>query len=258
MVFWIKKTAWAMTPPVPYSTFHILFVLIGLILAIFFAYEISRLGNAAYVYRILFVCGLLLLAAELYKQIFLYYVVNDQSYDWWYFPFQLCSLPMYLCLCLPLFRHAGLKRVLCTFIRNFGLLGGIMALAEPSGLMHPYWTLTIHGLSWHILLIFISLLISFSGIGSHDFVGYLHTLLLFLFSCGIATTINVFTHGVADMFYISPYYPVTQVIFNQISIHYGIAMGIVIYLFAVCMGGYLCHKFTIFLENLTQNRRNPI
>lgn len=129
-----------------------------------------------------------------------------------------------------------------------------MALVEPSGLMHPYWVLTIHGLVWHVLLIFISLLISFHDIGSHDIQGYLHTLLLFLFFCGIATIINVVTHGVADMFYISPYYPVTQVVFDQISIHYGIAVGITIYLTAVCMGGYLCHKFTILLGDHVQAR----
>ena len=27
-----------------------------------------------------------------------------------------------------------------------------MALAEPSGLMHPYITLTVHGFLWHFIL----------------------------------------------------------------------------------------------------------
>lgn len=41
-------------------------------------------------------CGIILAFGELYKQLFLYVIVNHGKYDWWYFPFQLCSTPMYL------------------------------------------------------------------------------------------------------------------------------------------------------------------
>ena len=66
------------------------------------------------------------------------------------FLFQLCSVPMYLCLLLPLLQtawHGRIARAFYTFLQDYGLLGGVMALAEPSGLMHPYWTLTLHGFS---------------------------------------------------------------------------------------------------------------
>lgn len=45
---------------------------------------------------------------------------------------------------------------------NYNLLGPVMVFVDPSGLMQPYWTLTLHGFIWHILLIFIGLLIAFS------------------------------------------------------------------------------------------------
>ena len=123
--------------------------------------------------------------------IFLYYVVNQEKYDWWYFPFQLCSLPMYFCLLLPLVKNRKLQLIILTFMQDFNLLGGIMALAEPSGLLHPYWFLTMHGLLWHILLIFIGLFIGFSHESDSSFTGYIRTLPLFLLCCGIATLINV-------------------------------------------------------------------
>ena len=53
---------------------------------------------------LLFLCGLILALTEVYKQLFIYYIENNGRYDWWYFPFQLCSIPMYLGLLILLFR----------------------------------------------------------------------------------------------------------------------------------------------------------
>lgn len=242
MRYLTEQTAWSMTAPAPYSLFHLSFTAVGILLAVSAAKKLSRLPGRRFC-QTLFFCGLLLGASEVYKQFFLYYVVNGEVYDWWYFPFQLCSLPMYFCLLLPLIPSEKLKIWLCTFMQDFNLLGGAMALIEPSGLMHPYWTLTIHGLSWHIVLIFIGLLIGFSGHSDTSLNGFMKTLPLFGFCCMIASLINVATHSIgnANMFYISPYYPTGQAVFHQISLKTGILAGNIIYLSSICLGGFLCH-----------------
>lgn len=48
-----------------------------------------------------FTCGILMAASEIWKQLTLTFLINHGAYDWWYFPFQLCSIPMYICLILP-------------------------------------------------------------------------------------------------------------------------------------------------------------
>ncbi len=55
-----------------------------------------RKQNHFYLY-----CGILMLLSELWKQWRLTYILNHRQYNWWYFPFQLCSIPMYLCLVIP-------------------------------------------------------------------------------------------------------------------------------------------------------------
>lgn len=135
----IIKTAWMMVPPQPYSAFHICITAVGFLIAVLAAYVLSRKMERKFFIRLLFFCGVILTASEIYKQLFLYYVVNQEKYDWWYFPFQLCSLPMYFCLLLPLVKNRKLQLIILTFMQDFNLLGGIMALAEPSGLLHPYW-----------------------------------------------------------------------------------------------------------------------
>lgn len=257
----LENTAWPMTPPAPYSAFHILFSLLGIsaagILASVLAKCCQRPGGFAVsagrhrtfssslhtpACLVIWLCGIILAASEVYKQLFIYYAVNQgRYYDWWYFPFQLCSTPMYLCLLFPLLPPGTAQKTVATYLKAFGFLGGIMALAEPSGLMHPYWTLTLHGLLWHILLIFIAFFCTASGLAGRSLRDFLSTVPLFYVFCLIATCINVATGGRADMFYISPYYPVTQIVFHQISLALGILPGIAVYLVSVCAGAVLCH-----------------
>ena len=103
----LRMTAWPMTPPVPYSAFHILLTLFGAGLAVSFARVFSKkirsmASPEPYFRHILFSCGVFLALMELYKQAFLYVIEFQGHFDWWYFPFQLCSIPMYICLAAPL------------------------------------------------------------------------------------------------------------------------------------------------------------
>lgn len=238
----LEKTAWTMTKPEMFSAFHILLAS-GCILAAFFAAKKLRNCRKAGFNRILFACGLLLTVTEGYKQLFLYDIVNHGRYDWWYFPFQLCSLPMYFCLMVPFLGQGRLRTAVLTFMQDFNLLGGIFALAVPEGYLHTYWTLTLHGFFWHGMLVFLGLLIGFSGQGENTAKGYLRTIPLFGICCLIASLINILTpiKGEADMFYISPYYPTSQIVFHDIAETFGIMAGNLSYLLAVCLGGYLVH-----------------
>ncbi len=211
----------------PLLVFSPFFVSAGLILVVFLSYYTTRKIKNNQIPGLLFLCGIVLAASECYKQLFLYYVVNDQTYNWWYFSISVVQ-PSYVFLSGPaICALCGKKTVLYTFMQDFNLLGGIMALAEPSGLFHPYWVLTIHGLIWHLLLIYIGLVIAFSRCSDTTTRGFVRTLPLFFVCCIVASIINRTAKplGQADMFYISPYYPSAQIVFHDIAIKYRIPSG---------------------------------
>lgn len=154
----IEAAAWPMAAPKPYSPFHLLLTAAGLAAALLSAIALGKsfrkkprkeLEKSSR--RLLFACGLVLMFMEAYKQCFLFYL-NGFHYNWWYFPFQLCSVPMYLCLSFPRIKTAERRTVLASFLQDFGVLGAVFALAYPPGLMYPYWTLTLHSFIWHFLL----------------------------------------------------------------------------------------------------------
>ncbi len=257
-------TAWPMTAPVPYSFLHIFLAVAGSLMAGFAA---SRLAAApASPKRVLFGCGFLLAVMELYKQGFLYLIVNGGRYDWWYFPFQLCSVPMYLCLLYPLAasvseRSAGFfAGSITVFLQDFGFLGGIMALAVPDGFLYPYWTLTIHGFLWHFLLIFLGIYCKQKGLTGESDQTFLRMLPLYFLCCGIAAIINtlvqftVYPNGYADMFYINSFFPSEQPVFRQISLAFGNGWGHLAYILASCIGAYLIHRLFRRIPRRTVSR----
>ena len=167
----LNATAWTMAEPKPYGLFHIVMLLVGIPVSIALAWKLRRVSDRSY-HRILFAIAVILLLSELYKQLFHFYVMDNKTYDWWIFPFQLCSLPMYLCAILPFMKKSRWLIPLETFLMDFNLLGGLMALLVPDGLMHPYITLTLHAFVWHILLLFVGCFIGFSRHGDISFRVY--------------------------------------------------------------------------------------
>lgn len=236
----LKATAWTMKTPKPYGMFHIVFVSIGIAIIVVAAYFLRNISEK----RVKFLyggIGSFLFISEIYKQLFYYFIINDGSYEWWIFPFQLCSIPMYFCLALPFIKDKAIIRGIETFLLDFNLLGGILAFVEPSGILHPYLILTLHGFIWHILIIFLGFFIAFAGRVKSKISEFVWGMPCFFITASLAMCFNIlfYPFGRLSMFYISPYEPSTQIFFHGIAKRWGVFVGIAVYLTAMCLGAYL-------------------
>ncbi len=292
----LKLTDWTMTEPVDGSAFHLIVAVVGILLAIITAVAFARKQRLAVsgdkesqdkndlqkrAYRIDLIVGLILLLSEIYKQLFRYFIVDDRHYLVEFVPFQLCSLPMYLCLINAWLMHRHTKResreknkcftrntgnrhtgnqctknqytknftekIICainTFIIDFNLMGALMVFVEPSGIFSKYVVLTWHGILWHLLIIFLGV---YKGLTCRDthlsMSSFGKTLPIFFSGCGIATVLNIVLHpyGFISMFYISPYEPSIQIVFSDIAAKFGIAAGNIAYILAMLLGGFVFH-----------------
>ena len=171
-----------------------------------------------------------------------HYVINQETYNWNDFPFQLCSIPMYLCIALPYIRSDKLQRSLYTFLMCFNLLGGAISFAEPTGLLHSYVFLTAHSLLWHMALVFIGLYIAFSGKGGFGDSDYIGAVKFFVSLCAVAFLFNLaiqnLTGDDVNMFFIGPgNSPI--VVFKQIAESTASYIGTLLYIPSVCIGAYI-------------------
>ena len=125
--------------------------ILGIILVLILGCLMSKLSHKAYL-RAMFFLGCLMLISELWKQWTLTNVVYGGFYVVWYFPFQLCSIPMYLCP-LMLWLPDSLQKRIQIFLMTFSLLGGVAVFLDTTGMHYPLISLTIHSYIWHYLLI---------------------------------------------------------------------------------------------------------
>ena len=149
---------------------------------------------------------------------------------------------MYLCLIVPFLKEGKVQRAMYHFMTTFNLLGGIMAFAEPSGIIHGYWTLTLHAFIWHMVLIFVGLYLIASGRGAKTMKDYRSSVVLFLVLAAMAFAINLIfwnvSEGTIKMFYVGPAISPLAV-FKEIATACGWYVNTPIYLAAVSLGAFL-------------------
>ena len=238
---------------------------------------------------ILHILAVLFPLSEIWKQ-FLLTWINGGAYVWWYFPFQLCSMPLYL---LPLRqllvlrlrlcqenqtaaknresrRDCRLRRtpflswlisVLTNFLADFGLLAGLFAFADQTGMRYEIPGLTLHSYLWHFAMIFLGFFLILSGRPdpeplslssgrdesggenhrSHS--GFLPAAVLFFILAAAAELLNFLLRGRGhiDLFYISPWEPAVQVILRDVAARVGRGAEIIVYLCLVTAGAGLLH-----------------
>ena len=237
----MSATAWTMAQPTAYGPFHLGFAFIGFALSIFLAWKFRNLGDKGH--KILMLsCGIFLALTEVYKQLFYFYYIGEGSYQWWIFPFQMCSVPMYLCIIAPLLKKGAIQQGMYNFMMIFNLLGGFMAFVEPSGITHEYWTLTLHAFIWHMILVFIGLYLAISNRGGKTIKDYKYAAVTFIALCLIAFIINLIlwdvSEGTVNMFFIGPANS-SLIVFKQIAEMCGWYISTLLYIPVVCLGGYL-------------------
>ncbi len=236
----LQATAWPMTPPQAYGPFHLTFTLVGFALSLLLAWKLRNIGEKRG--KILLLClGAFLLLTEIYKQLFHYYCYGERGYKWWIFPFQMCSVPMYLCLIAPLLKPGPVRKGMYNFMMIYNLLGGFIAFFEPSGLNHDYWSLTLHSYMWHMLLVFIGLFLSFAGLGGKTMKDYKYASVTFVALCGVAFCINLLffdvSGGSINMFFVGPANS-SLIVFKDIAEKFGWYVSTLLYIPVVCLGAF--------------------
>lgn len=233
--------AWEISKPALYGPLHLLLGGFVILLAVIAARIGTRLSYDKRI-CLLSIIGWLLLVSEVFKQLFLYYIINDGHFSYWFIPFQLCSVPMYLCILLPLSK-GSIRESILTFMATYTFISAIATFIYPEDILRPYLILTLHGFDWHGVLLLISLLIVMTGMADFSFKGFMRATYLFAGLCTVASVINIATEpaaaaagyirGYANMFYISPYHPSYQPVVSSIEASPGRIPAIFFYITAI-------------------------
>lgn len=237
----LQWTSWPMKTPEIWGVFHMTFLAVGLMLTVAVCYLLKDIDDKKHD-KVILAIGIFLAVIEIYKQLYYYFVVGQRSYQYWVFPFQLCSIPIYLCLIIPFVKKEKLKQAMYDFLVYFNFLGGLAAFVEPSGIVHDRITLTLHSYTWHMMLIFIGAFLVVTKKVKADKKSLFNSFKVFLVLAVVAFAINCLlwqpSNGSINMFFVGPANS-SLVVFKDIARKYGWYVSTLLYLPTVCLGATL-------------------
>lgn len=235
----LEKVSWKMDVIEPYSIPHFIIAAGVLSAGFVIAYILKKIKINKE--KFLFITGLVLGASEAVKQIFLTYV-RGWDYSWSDFPFQLCSIPIYLCLLYPILKESG-KKTAEYFLMTFNLIGSLAAFMEPTSSFTRYWLLTIHSIGWHGILFLIGIYLAMeNGYKRLKIRQFVPAAGLYLTLALAAVIINAaffnISGGTANMFFMGPARP-NMMILNNIYYKAGWIVETLAMIAATELGGFL-------------------
>ncbi len=193
--------------------------------------------------KLIGVLGALMILAEIWKQWFVRRYVYPNGATW-FFPWQLCSIAMYVSFLLPFLRGKAKDAVL-VFLSSFSLLAAAIALLVPGDMLRPQIALFCHSFTYHFVMVAESVAAICILARRGKKPPFLPALWLFLITAAVSEIINVICKTffgdrppVANMFNITPYHPTTQPIFHQIAVSLGILPEIILYLGMIVLGSW--------------------
>lgn len=229
-----------MPVPQPYGIFHICFVLISA-MACYLLCRCFREPSEKTVRRILLTYSLICIGLEIFKQIsFTFSVTNGvitADYQWYAFPFQFCSTPMFVALFAAIIPGSRFYRACIAFLSTFGVIAGVLVMAMPNTVFIDTIGVNIQTMVHHGSQITIGLFLLIRGKACQKLSSTLGGIGVFLTAIGVAlilncTMIHVIPEGeIFNMFFISPYFPSTLPVYSTIQTQVPYPVFLFLYIF---------------------------
>lgn len=213
-----------MERPTPYGWYHLLCLLITgsmVVLAVIY----GRNAKEKTVRRIVFFTAVVVAVLEVYKQINYTFGSGDGdfSYQWYAFPFQFCSTPMYIGLLAGLTK-GKLHDRLCAYLATYALFAGTCVMFYPGDVFISTVGINIQTMVCHGSMPVIAALLFSSGHVKAELKTIWKALPVFLCCVGIAMILNevAYLSGILEnhtfnMFFISPHCEPSLAVYSTVQ-----------------------------------------
>ena len=223
----ITDWKWIEGHPETFGWYHFMWLGIMVLACFLLSYFLGRKHNSKTDDKVIFGFGIFLLLIETYKQIFS--TLEAGHFQWYMFPFQFCSVPMYVAVIAPLIKREKVKDAMYKFLAYFGLTAGLAVMVYPESCLYtPYVTILIHTMAWHCSMVIMGVyLIVAKGYGKNFLNEVMPAAMVYSVFFGMAFWGNIIMYHAffntplangesCNFFYISPYYRSTLPILSTI------------------------------------------
>ena len=210
---------------------------------------------------ILLVYGIGALFLEILKQVIWSYHYDPTTqtgwwdYQWYAFPFQLCTTPIFVALTCAFLKKGMLRNDLLSFMAFVTILGSIATAFYPESCLVKTVMVDIHTMYLHLGSMVVSLYLLFSGEVKIRFSNLLKGYGVFFLFAVAAEILNVIIYhsGVLkgetfNMFYISPYFSSDLPVFDTIQRNVPFPVFLVIHLITIFVCAFIIYLLAKLIE----------
>lgn len=251
-----------MTTPKPFGWFHLLCILL-MSLTIFFLYKRKNNYSQKQLKIVIGIYSVVALILEILKQLiwaFNYDSVTNSitwDYEWYAFPFQLCTTPLIVCIICLFLRSGKVRNALFSYISYITILGSISTILVPESCFVSDILVNIHTMWLHLGAFVISVYLLITKEISININNLKNALIVFIIFVFIALSLNIiiYNSGILNgetfnMFYISPYFISTIPIFDIIQENVPYLLFLFIYIFALSLGSFIIYNIAKVIRNI--------
>jgi len=253
----------SMETPQPYGWFHILFFILSF-LAVIPLVRRQKL-SAEHIRRTVLVTAIIVIVLEIYKQInysFSYENGIAFDYQWYAFPFQFCSTPMYVGLLAGLTKKGKLHESLCAYLVTYALFAGLAVMVYPTSVFISTIGINIQTMICHGSMITIGIYLLYTGYVPLKHKTILKALPVFAVTVGLAMIMNEIAHisGLLEtetfnMFYISPHCDPHLPVYSLVQAYVPYPFCLIIYIAGFTAAGYILLLMSMGISKLFSRSR---
>jgi len=256
-----------MERPTPYGWFHMMWILLTII-TIFILYKQKDKHSEKQLNIILFIYGFIAFLLELLKQIIWSFNYNSVTnvvtwdYQWYAFPFQLCTTPIYVSLICLFLKNDKIKKPLFSYISFITILGSIVTILIPDSCFVETTLVNIHTMYLHCgsLVLSIYLLIAKEvEINRKNLIDSYKVFFIFLVIASCLNIImyntNILNGETFNMFYISPYFITHLPVFDIVQKNVPYFLYLIFYICVILSGGIIVYNISNLIKCLVKKGR---
>ena len=245
----LKILDYRIEKPVVFGWFHWVWIALTILVAVALCIWHKRSGTEDRVRRVVMGNAIFVIILEIYKMInYSFLESNGYAFDfqWYAFPWQFCSTPMYVGLLAGIIRKGKVHESLMAYLATFSVFAGLCVTIYPGDVFIEVLGINIQSMICHASMISVGVYLFYSGYVKLEHKTILKAIPVFAVCVTIALVLNevVYHSGILNgeafnMFYISPYFDSTLPIYGAVHNAVSAPWNIVIYILGFWLADYV-------------------
>jgi len=216
--------------------------------------------------KVVFIASAVVLLLEIYKLINYSFSYADGKitfdFQWYAFPFQFCSTPMYVGILAGLIKKGKVHNALCAYLATYSVFAGLCVMVYPGDVFIGTIGINIQTMICHGIMLPIGAYLFATGHVKLEHKTILKALCVFAAAVVIAVIMNEIAHwsGLEEtfnMFYFSPYWPPHLPIYSTVQGIVPYPLSLIIYIAGFTAAAYLVLLASMGIRRLAAGKKAP-